>query len=146
MDILLSVKPRIAENIFTCRKFYEYRKCIWVFQNPRFIFVYSSNPVKKVLGFFKPGEIISGTPHDVWSKLKIINYNFFKELSFHEFAHYFRNSKKAYAIEICSPVRFKNPMSLFSGFNLEKPPQNFCYLNKIPYKPVFSHPKNFLKS
>lgn len=131
MNVLLSIKPKYAEKIFCCLKFYEFRKIVWHMKGINKVWVYSSSPVKQVVGYFTPGEIISGDPHTVWHQLRNLPKNYFRPISLKDYASYFDKCKTAHAIEILNPVRLSKPESLFSSFAIERPPQNFCYVPPV---------------
>lgn len=57
MNLLLSIKPEFVDKILTHKKLYEFRKSIFK-QNVDKIFIYSSYPVKKIVGYFEVTEII----------------------------------------------------------------------------------------
>ena len=50
MNVLLSVKPKYANEIISGRKKYEFRKLIFKRENIEKVYIYSSSPVKKVIG------------------------------------------------------------------------------------------------
>ena len=57
MTVLLSIKPDYVEKILDGSKKYEFRKIIFN-DNIQRIMIYSSSPVKKIVGFFRRGQII----------------------------------------------------------------------------------------
>ena len=62
MKVLLSIKPEYVEKIFSKEKKYEFRKSIFKNPNIKSIIIYSSSPVKKVVGEFEIENIIQDTP------------------------------------------------------------------------------------
>jgi len=49
MNVLLSVKPKYAEEIISGRKKYEFRKSIFKREDIKKMYIYSSSPVKKII-------------------------------------------------------------------------------------------------
>ena len=58
MNVLLSVKPKYAELIMMGCKKYEFRKVIFSNKHIDLTYIYSSSPVKKIIGTFRIGDII----------------------------------------------------------------------------------------
>lgn len=134
MDVILSIKPKYVEQIINGKKKYEFRRKIFKEQHIGHIIVYSSSPVKKVVGYFTIQEIYSEHPKNLWS-----NYRKYSGISKKEFLRYFKNSKNGYAIEINQFILFKNPVELSDiGIN-NGPPQSYMYIkdNKSVYENYF---------
>ncbi|MFX1535996.1 MAG: ASCH domain-containing protein [Promethearchaeota archaeon] len=119
-DIIMSIKPRFAEMILQGTKTFELRK-----NKPRkkvdTVFIYSTSPVKKIVGKFKVVQIISGTPEEVWEKCKKLG-----GIERGAFFSYFKGCKIAHAFEIRDAKRFDPPINPFSNPEF-KAPQNFAY-------------------
>jgi predicted transcriptional regulator len=123
MDVLLSIKPRFADAIIDGRKKYEFRKNKFSKDDITCVYMYSTAPIKRIIGIFKITEIIEDSPSALWDRLK--NQ---AGISEDEFFDYFRNKKKGFAIEIKEVEKFENPLDpkiLFPNF---VPPQSFCYI------------------
>ena len=56
MKVLLSIKPEYASKILDGTKRYEYRRAIFKRTEVTTVVVYASDPVRKVIGEFAPGE------------------------------------------------------------------------------------------
>lgn len=122
--ILLSIKPKYSRAIFQGKKNYEFRKSIFR-QKVKTVYVYSSLPDGKVIGLFDIGEVIEGSPVEIWNKVG--NQG---AISKKDFFDYFGDSPRAYAIEIINPIEYK-PHKIIS---MSQVPQSFRYLldiNKI---------------
>lgn len=125
MDAILSIKPKYCEEIINGGKKYEFRKKIFQ-QGEKIenVFMYSTSPVKKIVGIFKIDTIIEDTPKNLWDKLKrhsgVDNEKFFK---------YFNNCEKGYAIRIKEVKKIKpiDPTTLITNFH---PPRSFSYILK----------------
>lgn len=123
MKVLLSIKPEYVEKIFSKEKKYEFRKSI--FKNPsiKSIIVYSSSPVKKVIGEFEIEEIIEDTPKNLWN-LAPKNTGISEE----KFYKYFENKEKGYAIKIGKLIKYQSAKNL-KDFSIKTAPQSFVYVS-----------------
>lgn len=123
MKILLSIKPKYIEQIVSGKKKYEFRKETFKERHSNQIIVYSSSPVKKIVGTFKIGKIIENTPKKLWEQLAdsagIIEEEFFE---------YFNKKNKGYAIEIIDFVSFDEPIDPKSLDPNFVAPQSYCYI------------------
>ncbi|MBA2858276.1 type I restriction enzyme S subunit [Methanococcus maripaludis] len=135
-NVICSIKPKWVEKIKNGSKTVEIRKQVPNFADqtvngnqPRtwIWYLYESAPVKLITGFFKVGQIFSGTPEELWKKVKnkcgMTKEQFFK---------YCDNPNKTYyGLEIEDLGVWKDdifdPYKRFPGF---KPGQNFRYLNE----------------
>src|SRR4030067_2461175 len=126
MNVLLSFKPKYVEEILNGNKKYEFRKVIFKCRDELgMVYIYSSSPVKKIVGAFVIENIIEDHPEVLWAQ--------FKEFSGinneKEFFSYFGANKKGFAIEIGDLEIFENPADprlLIPGF---VPPQSFRYID-----------------
>jgi predicted transcriptional regulator len=123
MKILLSIKPEYSNKIFSGEKKFEFRKKI---PKHKFeiVYVYESQPTKKIVGFFSIKNIISGSPEDIWNRCwktgGIEEEKYFK---------YCGNKKVIYAFEIDKTVRFESPVNPLELNPKFIPPQNYVYLS-----------------
>jgi len=124
MNALLSIKPPHVEAIVKGDKRYEFRKSIFRKKKLETVYIYSTTPVKKIVGSFRIGRIIEDYPERLWNQL-----NRFSGLSYLEFFHYFEGKEKGFAIEIESVVEFKNPIDPKDFIPNFLPPQSFYYLD-----------------
>ena len=54
MNVILSIKPKYCEKIINGKKKVEFRRKIFKNENKiDLVFMYSTSPVKKIVGFFK---------------------------------------------------------------------------------------------
>ena len=120
-SVILSIQPEFADKIFNHTKKYEYRKTIFS-PNVKNVYVYSSSPVCKIIGYFIIDEIVQGSPSTVWrqtSKDGGITREYFDD--------YFDGHDTAYAIKIKSLHLFKKPIEPKTIIKNFRPPQNFMY-------------------
>ncbi|HUS75720.1 MAG TPA: ASCH domain-containing protein [Methanothrix sp.] len=123
MDVLLSIKPRFVEAIIDGRKKYEFRKNKFAKTDINCAYIYSTSPIKKIIGVFKINNIIEDRPSALWEQLK--DHAGISEV---EFFDYFRNKKVGFALEIKEVERFENPLDPKVIIPDFVPPQSFCYM------------------
>lgn len=124
MNVLLSIKPRYVEAILKGDKRYEFRKNIFRNKDVENVYIYATAPVKKLVGFFKVGNILEDHPVCLWDRLQE-----FSGLDEKEFFSYFGDNKRGFAIEILSVAEFLNPLDPRDFIPRFAPPQSFCYLD-----------------
>ncbi len=123
MDVLLSVKPKYANEIISGRKKYEFRKSIFKRENIEKIYIYSSSPVKKIIAIVDIDGILSDSPQELWEQCHED-----AGISEREFFSYFKNSDTGYAIKISNVQEFPIPIDPYHLDEDFRPPQSFCYL------------------
>lgn len=122
MNVLLSIRPGYVKTILSGEKKYEFRKSIFRDPDVKQVFVYSTAPEKKLVAHFSIGDIITGTPEELWSQLSQES-----GLSSIEFFEYFNGCKKGYAIEIRDLVEFDQPINPWDMDPSFVAPQSFRY-------------------
>lgn len=120
--IILSIHPRHIEKILSGEKLYEFRKRIPL--EIRYIVVYATAPIKKIVAFIEIDKIIKDTPEIVWKKTK-------KHAGISEdyFLRYFKDKQIAYAVKVKRVTKLKNPVRLIR-LNYNYAPQSYVYVNK----------------
>lgn len=119
----MSIKPEFLDKILTGEKQYEFRKSIFK-QKVERIYIYSTYPVKKIVGYFEVDEIIHKSPGELWN-----SYSEVSGISRRDFFKYFKGREKGYAIKI-------NNIKVFNNFIEIKDftaPQSFCYIENSDY-------------
>ncbi|WP_255337119.1 hypothetical protein [Methanosarcina sp. KYL-1] len=125
MNVLLSIKPTYVEEIINGSKKYEFRRVI--FRAPheiKKVFIYSSRPVKKIIGTFTIGKIIKGTPNELWNQCSD-----FGGIGKEGFFNYFKNKQQGFAISIENLEIFPKPIDPYTSITDFKAPQSFCYID-----------------
>lgn len=121
-NVLLSIKPKYAQAIISGTKKVEFRKKI--FKRPiSKIYIYSSSPTKKIIGYFTFSRIIEETPSKLWTRYKSVG-----GIDKEDFFDYFQNNEKGFAIVIDHVEKFKkeiDPIDIFDTFNA---PQSYFYV------------------
>lgn len=121
MNLLISIKPEFVKKILAYEKLYEFRKSIFKEDIDK-IFIYSTYPVKKIVGYFEVGEIICESPHELWNSFSEVS-----GISKKDFFKYYANSNEGYAIKIDNLHIFEEyiDMNQYDDF---RAPQSFCYV------------------
>ncbi|HBE9444684.1 hypothetical protein [Clostridioides difficile] len=124
LNLIISIKPKYVEEILNKKKRFEYRKTIFK-EDINKIYVYSTSPHKKIVGYFKYTKYLKDNPEYIWNKTKE-----FSGISKDEYDEYFNNRDIAYAIEINEFIKFDvdiNPKEYIDNFIA---PQSYKYINK----------------
>ena len=104
MKILLSIKPKYSEKIFSGEKRYEFRK-----QTPKEkiekVYVYESNPTQHIVGWFTIKQILIGSPKDIWEKCKS-----YGGIDYGNFFAYCADKTTIHALEIDEYEQFETPI------------------------------------
>ncbi|MBE0524508.1 MAG: ASCH domain-containing protein [Methanosarcinales archaeon] len=122
MNVLLSVKPKYAEEIVSGRKKYEFRKSIFKREDIEKIYIYSSSPVKKIIAIVEIDCILLDSPQLLWKQC-----HGDAGISEREFFNYFKNSDIGYAIKISNVQELTPPIDPYIDEDF-RPPQSFYYL------------------
>lgn len=123
-SVILSIKPRFVEAIVNGSKSYEFRRTIFDGEKVSRAYIYSTSPVKRIVGSFRIGEIVRDRPDALWSR-----FGDRSGLEKDEFSSYYDRCERGYAIAIDDLERFADPidpLEILPGFH---PPQSFCYVD-----------------
>lgn len=104
--IMLSIHPIYSNKIFMQEKKIEFRKRI-IPDNVTRILVYSTAPVREIIGYFDVNKIIHERTDDLWTE--------FSEsggIEKEKFYSYFSNTEMGYGILIGRTYRFPNPVGI----------------------------------
>ncbi|MEB3760182.1 MAG: DNA-binding protein [Desulfurococcales archaeon] len=106
---LMSIRPQYSRMIFAGIKKYELRKLSGgpLIEEGAIIIVYSSGKVKSIVGEFRAGRIIVGTPEKVWSIVRQPGTGIRDDAW-----PYVRGAKRAMAIEVVEPRLYRRPVTL----------------------------------
>ena len=132
-NIIISIKSVYADMILNGRKRYEFRKCSFTKPVDK-VFIYSTKPVNKIIGYFTFDEVLRGKPSEIWKLCSeyagIIEEDFYK---------YFERSKNAFAIKINKVFRMNKPINPFDAIEGFKSPRSFIYINKNDFSRLIGH-------
>jgi len=123
-NVILSIKPKYAQAIVSGIKKVEFRKKI--FKRPvDKVYIYSSSPSKKLIGFFTFIEVVENSPEELWKGFQHVG-----GIDKEDFFEYFKDSEKGFAIVIDSVEKFKkgiDPIDFFENFCA---PQSYIYIDE----------------
>jgi type I restriction enzyme S subunit len=125
MSILISIKPEYVQHILTQKKKFEFRKKINKDFCDRKVYIYSSAPTKKIVGYFVSSQIIEDSPEKIWKKCKK-----WAGIEEEDFFAYFDNKDIGFALEISKLKCFKHPIDPKNISPSFTPPQSYYYLDK----------------
>lgn len=132
---LMSIKPKYAYRIFTGIKKFELRKWFGIMpEQGSIVVVYASGSVKAIIGEFRVGRIIRGTPSEIQRFLELETETGVSREDY----NYIHGSKNAMAIEVIEPRLYSKPItlkelrSILPGF---MPPLSFRRLH--PLEPLY---------
>lgn len=121
--VLLSIKPRFAEQIVAGTKTVEFRRS-WAAEPVGLAVIYSSSPVQRLVGIVEIEGAVIASPTSVWTKCRTRGPGLERK----ELMEYFSGKDRAYGVLLGSltlPKKPVQPKALFRGF---RPPQSFRYL------------------
>ena len=124
MNVLLSIKPKYVEAIINGQKTYAFRKVIFKKNQVNIVYIYSTSPIKKIVGAFRIGDIIEDRPEDLWKRLNGVS-----GMDKQDFFNYFENTERGFAIEIKNVEKFEDPLDPTEAIPNFVPPQSFRYIN-----------------
>jgi len=123
-NVILSIKPKYAQAIMSGKKQVEFRKKIFK-RNVDKVFVYSSSPEKRIVGFFTIKGVVEDTPQILWQKFREIG-----SIKEEDFFNYYSGTDLGYSILIETFKKFKmgiDPADFFENFCA---PQSYIYLEE----------------
>ena len=121
--VLLSIKPRFAEQILTGTKTVEFRRS-WAAEYVGLAVIYSSSPVQLLVGIVEIEGTVLASPASVWTKCRARGPGLDRK----ELMEYFAGKDQAYGILLGSLTRSEKPVRPKSLFRNFRPPQSYRYL------------------
>ncbi len=126
MNVLLSIKPKYVREILKGEKKYEFRRSIFRYREEiEMVYIYSTSPVKKIVGRFTIDEVIEDHPKNLWE-----SFRDFSGIEGEEFFSYFGDAEKGFAIKIENVEVFKEPIDPKVYIPDFVPPQSFRYIEE----------------
>ena len=119
--ILLPIKPRYVDKIFEGIKRFEFRR-VCCKKEPDKIIIYSTAPIKKVVGEVEIIETLQDKPNEIWSIT-----SGYAGISRGEFDMYFKDKNIATAYRLGKTQRYMPAKSLVD-YGIYHAPQSFIYL------------------
>ncbi|MEN6370049.1 MAG: hypothetical protein ABFD77_10210 [Thermotogota bacterium] len=122
MRVLLSIRPEHAARILDGEKRFEYRRRVFR-QEVTCVVLYASSPMRKLVGEFQLGEVLSDHPDKLWLATAAEG-----GITYEQFSHYFAGCTNGYALKVDSYTKYAEPVDpeeVFDGF---RAPQSFAYI------------------
>jgi predicted transcriptional regulator/DNA-binding XRE family transcriptional regulator len=128
-DVVLSVRPHYSNKIFEGKKTVELRRRFPV-SAPRgtIAYIYSSSPVRAMMGSTEIENVIKLPVPEIWKKLGKM-----AQITKADFDSYFVGIKEGFALKISKARPFSRPINLTElrdRFGFE-PPQSFLYATSL---------------
>ena len=130
--LLISLRPRYADLIFEGLKKVELRRHDLTRMEGRDVYMYVTSPVMKLRGEFRVGEVLTGTPEEIWHKVSD-----YAGVDRPDFDAYYAGREFACALKITKFWEYENPVELdvlreqFPGFVV---PQSWRYVRPEEHK------------
>lgn len=124
--VLISIKPEYVEKIFCGIKKYEYRRSL-AQRGVQKLVVYSTWPVKKIVGEVDVVDTMDLSPTGLWENTKR-----YAGISRKKYRDYFHGRDRAYAYVLGKSIRYRQEMEL-SDIGVKSAPQSFAYLSQEQY-------------
>ncbi|MCP4134752.1 MAG: hypothetical protein GY754_27505 [bacterium] len=121
--VLLSIKPEYTDKIISGDKKFEFRKKIFK-KKVDIVYIYSSYPIKQIIGYFHIDEIIEDHPKHLWE-----SFNKQAGINEFDFFNYFTGKNNGFAIKIGKLNIFDKPIDPKKIDKDFMPPQSFYYVN-----------------
>jgi predicted transcriptional regulator len=125
MNVILSIKPQYANAIMRGEKKVEFRKSSFK-QKINKVFIYSSAPEQRIIGYFTIETIISNSPKKLWDEFNPVG-----SIDRESFFDYFANKDVGFSIVIKKVNKFKkaiDPKMIIQNF---VPPQSYMYCEDL---------------
>jgi predicted transcriptional regulator len=124
---MVSLRERHALDILAGRKRFELRRIRPEVVAADYVLIYATCPVAALVGRFRVGRVLQGTPRSLWSQIG-------KDcgLTRAEFLEYFEGRAIAHAIEAETVESLRDPLPLSTiraRIPAFTPPQSYWYLN-----------------
>lgn len=122
--IVISIKHKYAEKIYSGEKTMELRKCCPSVPPGTRCFIYEPLPYGRITGFFDYGGCITSVPENLWnaySKLMGIEKN--------EYLNYFKGCKRATGWLVTNVHKFYRQFFL-DEYDLARAPQSYCFIKR----------------
>jgi len=128
VNIILPIHQKYVDKIFSGEKKYEFRRIIPSFDIEN-ILIYSTRPVRNIVGNAKVGKVYFRKVSSIWEATKQ-----YAGICEQDFWDYFSGKEYGYTIELLDVLKFDNYVDL-KDFNISVP-QNFIYVNNKTYKDI----------
>lgn len=129
--ILLSIKPRFAEQILTGDKTVELRRVRPTLEPDELVLLYATSPISAIIGWFTVHAVVTQQLDQLWQ-----THGPQSSVSHDEFRFYFQGLDEGVAILVEKAFSLENPevidleklRQFYPGFH---PPQGFRYIQRF---------------
>ena len=106
---VMSIKPKYARAVLEGRKLYELRRLqgLKPLEEGSIVIVYASGETQSIVGEFKAGRVLVGSPERIWELVGREEYGLDEEAR-----RYIEGSKRAMAVEVREPRVYPTPIKL----------------------------------
>lgn len=123
---LMSIHPVYAKRLLDGSKCVEFRKTR-LSSDIRYVVIYATAPIKRVVGYFSVKQIVIDTPTEIW-----FQYRRVAGIGQSEFHEYYEGSMQAVAIEVAQMHVLSRPKPISVMADNTRPPQSYQYFgNKV---------------
>jgi predicted transcriptional regulator len=131
-DIVLAIKPKYAQKIYSGEKTFEIRRKIPKSMINR-VYLYETTPVKKITGYFTLKRVFTGPVDRVWQVVAPKS-----GLTPDSFYVYCGQRSKVSALEINFVEKFEHPLNPYREMPRFCAPQNFLYLTTALVNKIYA--------
>ena len=124
--VLMSIHPEYILKIFSGSKKYEYRKTLYTSVFVDTIVMYSTSPVKMIVGEFKTSGIMISDPKDIWFETEE-----WSGLNKKAFFDYYKGYDEVGAIHIDKVIVYKEQIKGEVFRKDFRPPQSFNVMKTL---------------
>lgn len=121
--VIISIQPFFVDAIFRREKRFEFRRVVAKFQTGDRMVVYATAPLSLLVGEFRVGRILTGTPEEVCAETGPDTLRTYT-------VSYLRGAVSCTAIEIIAPRRWAAPMSLARLRPAIRAPQSYVFIKE----------------
>ena len=132
---LMAIHPDYAQKILSGDKRVEFRKSRFASKITHVV-IYATNPIQRVVGFFKVSGIEQAAPDELWRR-----HQHHSGLERQSFVTYYRERATGVAIKVGKVVGLRTPKPLSSLGSNVVPPQSFRYLPATVVNRLADHSK-----
>lgn len=136
VDIFVSIHPQYAEGILDGKKTIELRRRFPTLNGFKGrLLIYSTTPVKSVIGYAEIVDVHYLSIKDLWAEFKDE-----AQIQKIDFLDYFTGATHGYGVQLKNPIRFPKPLSidyLKQNYGIIAP-QSYRYLNE-EHEALFSY-------
>lgn len=123
-SVILSIKPLYSQAIIAGTKKVEFRKKKFK-RNVDKVFIYSSSPVKLIIGYFTITDIIEDSPKKLWEAFKDVG-----GISESDFFDYYKSAETGFSIVIDKVYSFENGIDPIDFIEKFCAPQSYIYVEE----------------